>query len=97
MKNVTRPRTILNILGLATMISLMAPQVQSQTLMTNLTLDSVVTLKPSPHDIWEEGAGEGFLSSVYTISVENGVAFGDLVKHMPPRPSVDAIIALLEL
>ena len=57
-------------------IGLGTVQVCSQTLPTVSASDAVLTSKPSNTNIWQGEVGEGFRSSVQTVSLEVGAAAG---------------------
>ncbi len=61
---------VLAIIWTATMIWLGTVQAWSQTLPLVPASDAVLTLKPSNANIWQGEVGEGFRSSVQTVSLE---------------------------
>jgi len=59
-----------------TLIWLKTAEAQSQTPMTNSTLDTVLALKPANHEIWQNGIGEGFKPGVQSVSFSTGAGYG---------------------
>ena len=67
---------ILAISWTAATIQLGTVQVWSQTLSTVSASDAVLNSKPSTTNIWQGEVGQGFRSSVQTVSLEMGAAAG---------------------
>lgn len=67
---------VLAIIWTATTIWLGTIQAWSQTSPTDSASDAVLTSKPANTSIWQGDVGEGFRSSVQTVSLEVGAAAG---------------------
>lgn len=70
------PGTVPTLCWITAMILLGTAPAQSQILPADSASDAVLTSKPSNTNIWQGEVGEGFRSSVQTVSLEVGAAAG---------------------